>query len=230
MFRTRVLSLGLWIAVGAGCGAQKSSPAPTPLPPPNSTAAASPTSSASAPILPSSGDAPTQPQPSASAWAPAGPPPLAGFVAIPAQREGKFPGTAAAKARMFDASAQCTRAVGDDGRLCVGAAQPGAELNALQLERLTLLLNDQRAFGRATPTCSTPDHAVVFYDKADLPIAEVSVGLACSSVAARPQLNGIAKSNDATMLTATALSYVRGVCKQLKLSGCDAKPAAKPGP
>ena len=45
-----------------------------------------------------------------------------------------------------------------------GLFEPGADMNAVHIERATDLLSDARAFAHAAPKCFEPDHALVFYN------------------------------------------------------------------
>ena len=96
--------------------------------------------------------------------------------------------------------------------------------DALQAERLVLLLTDQRAFGHGAAACAAPDHAFVFFDKADAAVGYVSVSIACSALFSRPTLAGIPRQGDAFVLTTSAMGFVGGVCRKLQLSACDGKP------
>lgn len=210
---------GSLIAALAACGGPApqpdfAKPPPPPVassPAPADTASAAPLDSAPAPL----------PEPAPSATAPAAPPPLPGFAPIPAEAKGKYPGTTIAKARMFDLSGACPEPIGADGRLCSAAAQPGVELTKVQIERTILLLTDQRAFGGAAASCFTPDHAMVFYDDKDLPIAWTSLSLSCSSLQARPQLQGIKGHEGIYHVSSAAIGFLRGVCKTHKLAACE---------
>ncbi len=218
LIRALVASVSL-IAALAACGGPAPQPdfAKPPLPPvasspaPAETASAAPLDSAPTPL----------PAPAPSATAPAAPPPLPGFAPIPAEAKGKYPGTPIAKARMFDLNAACPEPVGADGRLCSAAAQPGVELTKVQIERSILLLTDQRAFSGSAASCFTPDHAMVFYDDKDLPIAWTSLSLSCSSLQARPQLQGIKGHEGTYHVSSAAIGFLRGVCKTHKLAACE---------
>jgi hypothetical protein len=111
----------------------------------------------------------------------------------------------------------CPEVVGRDGNLCSHIVQPGVVLNAVNIERVTDLLSDGRAFQAAPAKCYEPSHAFVFYDDKDVPIGWSEVSLNCGAVRARPTLTGIALHGDRYTLSSAAHAYVRGLSKTLKL-------------
>jgi len=210
----------LGIAGWAACGG----PAPQPEAPKTPEPVASvPAPVESSPAPAASTPAP-QPAPTASASAAPTPAPLPGFQPIPADVKGKYPGGSVAKARMFDLTGECAEPIGADGRVCAAATQPGAELTKVQIERTILLLTDQRAFGGTAPKCFNPDHAIVFYDDKELPIAWVSLSLSCSSMKGLPALQGIPAPQDGTYnIAGAAIGFLKGTCSTLKLANCGKK-------
>ena len=121
----------------------------------------------------------------------------------------------------------CAKVVGDDGNLCARVVEPGAEINAVHIERVTDLLSDGRAFQSSAPKCFEPSHALVFYNEKGVPIGWSQISMSCGSLTARPALTGIARSGDQYSISSAAFSYLRGLCKTLKLSACEpASPAA----
>jgi hypothetical protein len=116
----------------------------------------------------------------------------------------------------------CTTPIGPDGKVCASATAPGAELTPVQIERTVLLLTDQRAFGGSGVSCATPDHAIVFYDDKDAPVAWVELSLSCGNLMAKPALPGIAKKDNRHPLTGAALGFLRPMCNKFKLTKCEA--------
>jgi hypothetical protein len=116
--------------------------------------------------------------------------------------------------------------VGADGNLCARVVEPGAEINAVHIERVTDLLSDGRAFNSAAPKCFEPSHAIVFYDEKDVPMGWTQLSLSCSSLTARPALTGIPKKDETYAVAGAAFAYLRGLCKTLKMGACEAPPAA----
>lgn len=215
-FVSACLGIAGWAACGGPAPQPETPKAPEPV-------VSSPAPAASTPAPIASTPAP-QPEPVTSASAAPSPAPLPGFTTIPADVKGKYPGGNVAKARMFDLSGECAEPIGAEGRPCAAATQPGAEMTKVQIERTILLLTDQRAFSHGAPKCFTPDHAVVFYDDKDLPIAWVSLSLSCSSMKGRPALQGIAVPQDGTYnIAGAAIGFLKGTCNTLKLKDCGKK-------
>lgn len=210
----------LGIAGWAACGG----PAPQPEAPKAPQPVASTPAPVASSVAPAASTPSPQPAPTASASAAPTPAPLPGFTPIPADVKGKYPGGNVVKARMFDLSGECAEVIGPDGRPCATATQPGAEMTKVQIERTVLLLTDQRAFSGAAPKCFNPDHAVVFYDDKELPIAWVSLSLSCSSLKGRPTLQGIPVPQDGTYnIAGAAIGFLKGTCNTLKLKDCGKK-------
>jgi len=114
----------------------------------------------------------------------------------------------------------CASVVLPDGRLCPRVIEPGAELNAVHIERATDLLSDARAFSNAAPKCFDPQHAFVFYNDKGVPIGWSLVSLSCGSLTALPELSGVQKHDGKYNVSGPALSYLKGLCKTSKLDGC----------
>ena len=222
--RSLALLLGIaTLGVLSNCASQPPPPVQSVVAPPSAGTSPAPPASSDSPPVPATASA-AAPIASASAPPPAGQPPVPGFVAIAVTHKGKFPGVRPPKGRMFalkaatDASSDaCPEVVGQQGHPCARLVQPGVNLNAVNIERVTDLLSDGRAFRAAEAKCYEPSHAFVFYDDKDVPIGWAEVSLGCGALRALPTLTGIAANGDKYTLSAAALAYLRGLSKTLKL-------------
>jgi hypothetical protein len=212
------------VALAAACGSQPAPDARPPSPPP---AIAAPTQSQE-PVVqaPAPSDASA---PAASTPLPDKPAPVPGFTGVPETHQRKFPGVRPPKARMFPLKPlasdtdKCVSIVGSDGHLCGRVIGLGVELPPVHIERVTDLLSDARGFKHTAPSCYEPQHALVFYNDSGVPLGWSEVSLGCGTVRAAPALTGIHNHEGVYVLAASGLSYLRGLCKTLKLEGCESR-------
>lgn len=166
------------------------------------------------------------PEPEASA-APVEAPPE-GFVPIPDRRRGGFPGIAFAKIRAFafdlenSDRPECSRPVEPDGRLCKTVERPGVELTPAQTKTLLGLLRTRGTWGSGSK-CFLPHHGFVFYDDADVPVAEISVCFMCNMLISSPAIPKATKVGTSYGLSEKGNAALRKLCTDLGLPKCDAK-------
>ncbi len=155
----------------------------------------------------------------------------AGFVAIPERRQKGFPGVEFASVRAFAFDLRvsgrpiCERPLDADGRLCSTVERPGVVLTAAQVETLLSIVGKRSTFGGGS-ACFLPHHGFVFYDAADVPVAQVSVCFLCDMASFLPK-SPLAKApgegGGAVGLSEAGNEALRGLCRDVGLPKCDAR-------
>jgi hypothetical protein len=124
------------------------------------------------------------------------------------------------------APSQCA-APFDEKRTCPAFEQPSAPLDARQSATLASIMGDRASFGsnqEGWPLEARPDHAFIYYDASDKPVAWVAVDLRCQKAWAYPTVpaaiaTGVSWGERTPLEPKTARRFAE-LCTSLGLARC----------